>query len=114
MFTTIREEYIEPALNRDSVRVAHEGEHTVVTFEVPGFTKDEISLTELDGVVKVRARHNSADGAQHSSKGRSYTYNTGQDKLDKVEATLKNGMLEVRFLESSGRKDEVRDIPIVD
>lgn len=114
MFTTIREEYIEPALNRDSVRVTHESEHTVVTFEVPGFTKDEISLTELDGVVKVRARHNSTDGAQHSSKERSYTYNTGQDKLDKVEATLKNGMLEVRFLKSSNKKDEAKNIPIVD
>ena len=112
MFRTLKEQ-VHPVLNRDSVRVTHEDEHTVVAFELPGFNKDEITLNEDCGTLKVRARQRTGVD-EASTKERSYTYSTGQCDLGSIEATLRNGVLEVRFEKTVKPKSTERSIEITE
>lgn len=80
----------------DTCELHEEDGEYVLTIELPGFEKEEISVTWDDGMLNVAAEHEDED------RGRSRTYHRRfrlpqPIDADGIEAAYTNGVLEVRL-----------------
>ena len=84
----------------------------VVLADLPGFEKDEIDLRYDDGMLHISATHEVRDGEHARSRRVRESVSVGGDVLaDGIEATYRNGVLEVRVpVETAG--DDAHHIDI--
>ena len=75
-----------------SFRVASEGEDTVVSFDLPGVTPEDVSVTTEDRTVTVSGKRAPERGGDFS---RALEFPVTLD-LAKAEASLKHGVLTIR------------------
>lgn len=67
----------------------------VLTVDLPGFNKDEISITWDDGVLQIDAAHTNDEYGREKSFHRRFRI-TKDVEPDDIEASYNNGVLEVR------------------
>ena len=127
-FTRPFEEFIEPLFPRSmrsfisdlnrrepSFDIQDRGDKFIVTAELPGFGKDDVEVRVNPNSLEVKAEKKTdderkeADGTQ-SRKSYSYfhRYLTLPEGVmtEKVEGTMKNGVLELKLPKKEGRKLE--------
>ncbi len=89
----------------------------VVRAELPGFDVNDINVSLMNNVLTIEAKHMAHEGKEEKQEGesvcqvrRSVTLPSGLD-TDKVEATYRNGVLELhlpRSPQAHGRKIEIK------
>ncbi|MFC7177652.1 Hsp20/alpha crystallin family protein [Halosegnis marinus] len=82
--------------------VDRDGDHYVVLADLPGFEKEEIDLRFHDGMLHLAASHEVSESDEHGALSRSRRVNEsvrvpGEVVEDGIEATYRNGVLEVRL-----------------
>lgn len=70
----------------------------VVLADLPGFERDEIELTYAENVLTIEGVHEDGDGERYRSRSVRETVTVAEDvDTETIEATYKNGVLEVRL-----------------
>jgi HSP20 family protein len=85
----------------------------LLTVELPGFERDEITLTWDDGVLNVAAEHVDESRGRERTYSRRFRLPKDVDE-DAIEATYRNGVLEVRLPIAEAPHLRGREIPIED
>jgi HSP20 family protein len=99
-----------------NVTLDRDGDEYVVLADLPGFEKSEIDLRLDDGVLVLDATHEVAESGEHGAMSRSrrvheFVRLPGEVDEDAVEATYRNGVLEVR-LPALGEDDSTHHIDV--
>jgi HSP20 family protein len=99
-----------------NVTLDRDGDEYVVLADLPGFEKSEIDLRLDDGVLVLDATHEVAESSEHGAMSRSrrvheFVRLPGEVDEDAVEATYRNGVLEVR-LPALGEDDSTHHIDV--
>ncbi|HEX32867.1 MAG TPA: Hsp20/alpha crystallin family protein [Candidatus Aenigmarchaeota archaeon] len=90
----------------------HEDKY-IVTFELPGVTKDDIDLNIYDNTIEVTAKREVKDYAKNRYSKESLSYHKvvrlpEEIDADNVKATYKNGILEITVPKKTVKKKKVR------
>ena len=85
-----------------NMTVDRDGDEYVVLADLPGFEKSEIDLRLDDGTLVLQATHEVAESSEHGAMSRSrhvheFVRLPGDVDEDGIEATYRNGVLEVRL-----------------
>jgi HSP20 family protein len=90
------------------------GDHFGLTAELPGFTKDEVQVKVGSGGIELRA-----DKTERQTKGKDGSYQTSsrsyyqylslpeQVNAEKVDGTMKNGILELKLPKRASKLKEI-------
>jgi HSP20 family protein len=104
-----REAFRQPILD-----VQDRGDHFSVTAELPGFTKDEVQVRADSGGLELRADKSQTskgekDAYQRSSRSY-YQYLSLPDQVvaEKIDGTMKNGILELKLPKRSSKLGDDR------
>lgn len=112
------------ALAADRIRVeeCREGDSVVVRAELPGMDPDgDIEVTVDNGVLHIRAQREQREESEHDGRVRSdFHYESFARHVplpdgvseDDVEATYRDGTLEVRFPTGGSADTTVRTVPV--
>lgn len=100
--------------------VQDRGDHFSVTAELPGFTKDEVQVKVGADGIELRADKSEGvkkgeKGAYHRSSRSYYQYLSLPDRViaDKIDGTMKNGILELKLPKRSWKlKDSKRRVDL--
>ena len=98
--------------------VTEEDGKVVVRAELPGFDEDDIDVTVAEGVLTIRAEQSTSESSKGDQNARSYSVFRHSLLLprdidsDKVEATLKNGMLTVTLPFRGKPLPDVKRVPV--
>lgn len=105
------------------VNIRDEESEVVIEAEIPGLTKDQVSVEIQDGILRIKGEKRHEDETKkknyvhrelkQSSFCRSFTLNDNLDQ-GQVNAKFENGLLEVSLkkLTPSPKKEEVKKIEI--
>lgn len=100
------EVWSEPAImfqrNWRPTEIEEEKDHYTINVELPGFRKNEISVSTQNNSIKITAKNNK------SSFVRSFAI--GDWQVDKADVKLENGILSVQIPKSDKQKEKVIDI----
>jgi HSP20 family protein len=100
--------------------VQDRGDHFSLTAELPGFTKDEVQVKVGSGGIELRAdkaerKAKGKDGSYQTSSRSYYQYLSLPDQVDaeKVDGTMKNGILELKLPKRASKlKDNSRRVDL--
>ena len=100
--------------------VQDRGDHFSVTAELPGFTKDEVQVRVDSNGIELRADKSESvkkgeKGAYQKSSRSYYQYFSLPDQVlaDKIDGTMKNGILELKLPKRSSKlKDNTRRVDL--
>ncbi len=127
------EEFMEPLFSRSffselnrrepSFDIQDRGDKFVATAELPGFSKDEVEVRVNPTSLEVKAEKKSEDekkAKDRTESRRSYSYFhryltlPAQVVTEKVEGTMKNGVLELKLPKKEGRmlEDKARRVDL--
>lgn len=100
-----------PSVGDDDFELYEEDGQFVLSIEMPGFERDEISLSWEDGRLHVAAEH------EDEGRGRKRTYHRTfrmpkRIEADEIEATYENGVLEVTLPVETGAGQRGQPIEI--
>jgi len=110
------------SIRQPALEVQDRGDHFSLTAELPGFTKDDVEVKvgpngiELTADKTEKAEKDGKGGYQRSSRSYFHEYLSlpGQVAADKIDGTMKNGILELRIpkrankLESKTRRVDLK------
>jgi len=100
--------------------VQDRGDHFSVTAELPGFTKDEVQVRVDSNGIELRADKSESvekgeKGTYQKSSRSYYQYFSLPDQVlaDKIDGTMKNGILELKLPKRSSKlKDNARRVDL--
>jgi len=101
------------SLRQPILDVQDRGDHFSVTAELPGFTKDEVQVKVDAHGIELRAEKTEKQdkkGSSQTSTRSYYQYLSLPDQVvaDKIDGTMKNGILELRLPRRALPKDATR------
>jgi HSP20 family protein len=95
------------------------GDHYSLTAEIPGFTKDEVEVKVDSSGIELKAdksekESKEEDGSYHRSRRSYYQYVSLPDQVltEKIEGTMKNGILELKLPKSRARLTDARRVDL--
>ena len=98
--------------------VQDRGDHFSVTAELPGFDKNEVEVKVTDGGIELKAsktENGKGEKGVHTTSSRSYYQFLslpGQVKSEKIDGTMKNGVLELKIPKRAQLKDNSRKVDL--
>jgi HSP20 family protein len=118
-FDRLFEDFGEPGTRKPAMDVIEGDDALTIRAEIPGVSPDEIHLEVHNDVLTIRGEHEEAKEEKDqrfirrerraTSFARSITLPPGSDP-DAIEASYRNGLLEVRI--PHARQDRPKEIPI--
>jgi HSP20 family protein len=111
----------QTAMTIPAVDVYDEKDHVVIKAEIPGFSKEDISVQVADSMLTIKGEKqreeevNNGDYYQCERSFGSFTRNVALPcdvKADQVKASCKNGVLEVRMPKAEAAKKKVIPVEI--
>jgi HSP20 family protein len=89
------------------------GDHFSLTAELPGFTKDDVEVKVSPNGIELKAerseRRGKEDGGAYQTSSRSYFHQylslPEQASVEKVDGSMKNGILELRIPKKAQKHD---------
>jgi HSP20 family protein len=94
-------------------RLHEEDDAFVLTIDVPGFERDEITVTWDDGVLNVSGEHTDETVGRRRQYHRQFQFPKRIDD-DEITATYTNGVLEVTLPQVDDAMVQGKEIPIED
>lgn len=102
--------------------IKDKGDHYLIDAELPGFTKDDLSINVEDNVLTVSAT-NKAENDEKDKEGNyirrerrygsySRSFDVAGVDVDKIKADYKNGILQLTLPKTKEEKPETRKIDI--
>ncbi|GAB3668530.1 Hsp20/alpha crystallin family protein [Halopiger thermotolerans] len=73
-----------------------EDDEFVLTVELPGFERDEIDVRWHDDRLRITAEHTDEEGREERQYAQTFSFPKDVDE-DEIDATYRNGILEVRL-----------------
>jgi HSP20 family protein len=113
-FPNMRSLFPESASVRQPVLdIQDRGDHFSLTAELPGFTKDDVEVKVSPNGVELKAerseRQGKEDGGAYQTSSRSYFHQylslPEQASVEKVDGSMKNGILELRIPKKAQKHD---------
>ncbi len=112
-------QWAEAGFRQPILDLRDRGDHYSLTAELPGFTKDEVEVRVDSGGIELKAdkaerESRGEDGSYQRSRRSFYQYLSLPDEVatEKIEGTMKNGVLELKLPKSRARLTEARRVDL--
>lgn len=113
--SSLRSFWSELDTRQPSLEIQDRGDHFILTAELPGFAKDDVEVRVNPNSLELKAERksdNESKGAEGTQQRRSYAsfhqYLSLPEQVvtDKVDGTMKNGILELKLPKKEPRPEE--------
>ncbi|MFB6353493.1 MAG: Hsp20/alpha crystallin family protein [Halobacteriales archaeon] len=98
-------------MGREDYELFEEDDEFVLSVEMPGFDREEITVSWDEGVLNIAAEHDDPDRGQRKTYHRRFRFPKDVDDED-ITAQYRNGILEVRLPVVTGATVSGTEIPV--